>query len=482
MNLPKMPMRFRPLIPIVTVCALLAGGLLAQDAPTPVPTAGVLLVVTPPLPPTDAPPPTPTQPVTETCADALVGLYVTATESCINKPQGFICNGGAPLGAEPQGGISNALAATGALVEANLVDSIASAPMAPELGTAGIAYLRAPDPLRYTAFLLGDVRIRDVSPPEFPAWTSMIVETAFEPPACPSAPAPMLVVQTPIGYGVRIVINSISLYLNGTALVKIDGTSTAFILLSGVGSALASGSEVAFNVGEQVSVAHAPEDVSVPIGVPGEPRPYDPGLAANLPIALLDRPIVLPQPGYVITQGPVNMRISPGTEAAVVIQVPAGEILSVLGQNAEQTWLHVRRDTGETGWMLAELLGRNTGSISAVYAATPLPPQRYGELGTSGRVIAPAGASLRSGPDTIFPAIVPLTDGQPVTLLARSPYSPWVKVDIGGAIGWLALIALDTQAYIDALPVDYQAPAIPTPTIPPGSFGNAFPDPDGPDN
>jgi hypothetical protein len=41
----------------------------------------------------------------------------------------------------------------------------------------------------------------------------------------------------------------------------------------------------------------------------------------------------------------------------------------------------------------------------------------------------------------------------------------------------VALITLDTQAYIDALPVDYQAPGIPTPTVVPGSFGNAFPDP-----
>jgi uncharacterized protein YraI len=476
--------RLLPVIVLLLCFAVLlvAGGLLAQDSPTPVPTAGVLLVVTPPLPPTATPVPTEAPPVTETCADALVGLYVTATESCINKPQGFICNAGIALGAEPQGGVSNALASTGALVEAALVDSIASAPFAPEVGTAGMAYLRADDPLRYTAFLLGDVRMRDVSPPEFTAWTSFVVETSFTPPACPSAPTPMLVLQTPIGYGVRIVVNSISLYLNGTALVKIDGTNTAFILLSGVGSALASGTEVAFNVGEQVTVAHAPDDVSVPISAPSQPQPYDPALAANLPIALLDRPIVLPQPGYVITQGAVNMRVSPGTNAAVVLQVPAGEILSVLGQNPQQDWLHVRRDTGETGWMLAELLGRNTGSLSAVYESTPLPPQRYGELGTSGRVIAPNGASLRSGPDTIFPAIVSLTDGQPVTLLARSPYSPWVKVDIGGAIGWLALIALDTQAYIDALPVDYQAPAIPTPTIPPGSFGNAFPDPDGPDN
>jgi uncharacterized protein YraI len=469
----------RPLIiPLTT--ALLIGAVLvyAQDAPTPVPTAAQILIITPP--PTDAPaPPTATPaPVTaETCADSLVGLYIAATEACINKPVGYVCNAGAPLSGEPQGGVSNALAAYGALVDAAEVDALASAPFTPETASAGIAYLRPNDPLLYTAFVLGDMSLRDVSPPEFPAWTSFTVETGAHSTTCPSAPTPTLIVQTQPGYGVRIVVNGISLFLNGTVLVQTDPVNSTFVTLSGVASVLTGGQEQPMNVGEQVSVGHAADNVGIPNGIPSAPVPYNPALVANLPIALFDRPILLPQPGYVVTQGAVNLRIEPTTDAAVLVQVPAGEVLSVLGASADSAWYHVRRDTGETGWMFAQLLGQNLGLVSAVYSATPLPPQRYGELGTSGRVIAPAGASLRSGPDQIFPAIASLNDGQPVTLIARSPYSPWVKVDTGGAIGWLALINLDTQAYIDALPVDYQAPNIPTPTIPPGSFGNAFPDP-----
>jgi hypothetical protein len=57
-----------------------------------------------------------------------------------------------------------------------------------------------------------------------------------------------------------------------------------------------------------------------------------------------------------------------------------------------------------------------------------------------------------------------------------------VKVDAGGAVGWLPLLGLETAAFIDALPVDYGAPPIPTPTTIPGSFGNAFPDPNNPGN
>jgi hypothetical protein len=52
-----------------------------------------------------------------------------------------------------------------------------------------------------------------------------------------------------------------------------------------------------------------------------------------------------------------------------------------------------------------------------------------------------------------------------------------VKVDDSGKVGWVPLIAMETRAIIDALPVDYNVPPPPEPTRIPGSFGNAFPDP-----
>jgi len=52
-----------------------------------------------------------------------------------------------------------------------------------------------------------------------------------------------------------------------------------------------------------------------------------------------------------------------------------------------------------------------------------------------------------------------------------------VKVEGGGMVGWLALITVQTQAVIDALPIDFNVPPPPEPTRVPGSFGNAFPDP-----
>jgi uncharacterized protein YraI len=418
----------------------------------------------------------------DVCRPALESLWASATAACINKPVGYVCNGGAAPAAEPAGAVSNALAASGALVEVAAVHALRTAPISTENGSAGIAYLRPPAPLQYTGLLLGDVSLRDVTPPDFPAWTSMIVETAATPISCAAAPADMLVLQSGLGTPARIVINGASVQLNGTVVVRTDGGSTHFIALSGQSSVLAQGQEQPLLTGEQVSVPHSPDTLTPPSGAPTVPVPFDPSALQNLPVALLDRPLILPQPGYVNTQGAVNMRSEPNVYAGIIVQVPPSEVLSVLGRSTDGLWYHVRRSNGESGWMLAELLAQNVGPIAAVYDATPMPPQRYGELGTHGRVLAPAGVNLRQGPDVTFPAVRMLNDGAVVSLLARSPYSPWIKVNADGAIGWLALITVETQAYIDALPIDFSAPPLPTPTTIPGSFGNAFPDPDGPDH
>jgi uncharacterized protein YraI len=193
----------------------------------------------------------------------------------------------------------------------------------------------------------------------------------------------------------------------------------------------------------------------------------------------------IPQPGYVTTEGSVNLRTSPSLSGSIIGQVPSGELLSVLGRNEAGDWLHVSLDNGISGWMFAELLNQNTGEITTVYAQTPLPPQRFGSMTNIARVRAPAGLNVRQNPDTAFAVVSVLPNGAAVTMLARSPYSAWVKVaDEGGnELGWVALVALDTRANINALPVDGSVPpppAPPPPTTSPGSFGNAFPDPSRP--
>jgi uncharacterized protein YgiM (DUF1202 family) len=403
------------------------------------------------------------------CSPPLEVVWTTASDACLGGPAGYVCNGGAAPQVEPAGPVSNALISTGALVEVTVVDSLRT----PPLNSGGLMWLRLPD---LSGLLVGAVSVRDVSPPDIPAWKSIVVETLADSAGCGAAPRNTFVLQSAPDQETGIIVNGLSLALNGTIAVQTTSNSTILIGLSGQSSLLTFGQQQLWT-GQQMSVAYNPGDFTAPAAAPAPPQPLDVNLIRTLPVALLDRAIILPQPGYVMTDGLVNLRAEPSRDGTLLLQVPAGEVLSVLGRNTLGDWYHVRLDSGETGWMLAELLVQNLGAIQAIYEATPLPPQRFGELGRIGRVLAPAGVNLRQAPDVGFPAITSLPDGTPVVLVARSPYSPWVKVQVNGIEGWLALVTLETEVVVDALPIDYNVPPPPNPTRVPGSFGNAFPDP-----
>lgn len=411
------------------------------------------------------------------CEAPMIQAWTTATIACINKPEGYICNGGTAPFAQPQGAVSSALASMGALVDVNVVDIIETSPIRLDRGEAGIAYLRLSAPINLTMLMIGDVEARDMSPPDFPSWQSVAVHTNPSFPLCGASPLNMVVFQSPNFTSSRIVVNGASLSLNGTVVVITTENSTIFIALTGLAAVTVFGQEQVFYAGHQVSVPFESGAFMTPSGRATPSIPYDPILTRNLPVSLLDRPILIPQSGTVTTQGSVNLRSEPDIYAGVILQINSGEILSVLGRTEDSQWFHVRRVNGESGWMSANLLLQNTGYIDAVYQATPIPPQRFGELGTTGRVLASSGVNLRAGPDIIFPAVATLGNDMQVNLLARSPYSPWLKIEAGGREGWVALVNLDTQSFIEGLPIDFNAPPLPPPTAIPGLFGNAFPDP-----
>ena len=108
---------------------------------------------------------------------ALEATWTAASDACIGGPVGYICNGGNAPQVEPAGPVSNALMSVGALVEVEAVDAIHTPPVM----NGGVMWLRLP---QLTGLLVGGVSLRDVSPPDFPAWQSIIVETPAESAGC----------------------------------------------------------------------------------------------------------------------------------------------------------------------------------------------------------------------------------------------------------------------------------------------------------
>ena len=291
-----------------------------------------------------------------------------------------------------------------------------------------------------------------------------------------------LVVQSLYGLSARLALNGVSADINGTIIVLTRNQTTSFIAVEGQIRLNAEGISQTLLVGQQLDIAYADGDWTRPDAQPGAPTRLEFDLIKDLPVALFDRPVPIPQPGFAGTQGGVNMRVAPDIGSRLLFQVPKGQTMGVLGISSDEEWLHIRFGNGETGWMSAELLVQNLGDITNVYDLTPVPPQRLGLHANHATVDVAAGGNLREAPDTAFRIKRTLPFGLEVKLLARSPYSPWVQVEAGGDIGWMALFTLKTRSVISSLPIDYSVPlpprATPTPSFSYGG-GHAYPDPKG---
>lgn len=452
-------------------------------APSAIPTS-IPFVPTATPTPTIVPSETPDLVALQSQCDAILRqTYQTAGELCLGGPSGYFCNGGSPLSAEPAE-ILRSMRAPGSLVEANGISWVHNAPLLDPNG-GGVMWLHLEENIRMNGMMLGNVLIRDEASAEnglLPWQSFTVVTTHPEAILCDTVPRSAFIVQGPYGVASRLLINGTAIDLNGTLVVQTDGLETHYIQIEGEARLTVLGQTRQMYAGQQMSARYPDESFTRPNQVSFEPGPLNTSLIANIPVYILDRLVQLPQPGFARTEGRVNMRSAPDIESRLLYAVPAGEILSVLGYNEARNWYHIRLGNGETGWMRSDLLASAVGSIEVAYDATPIPPQRLGDLATRAQVVAGTGGNLRSAPDVSFRVLATLPPGTVVRLLARSPYSPWVKVDADGMEGWMALITIETRAAIGFLPVDYDVPLPPRPIAAPDfSFGggHAYPDPRG---
>ncbi len=420
------------------------------------------------------------------CEATLEGLWALVSDACATGPVGFICNGGSAPQVRPTGPVANSLATVGALVETGVVEAVQTLPIITEVVGGGVMWFRWGEPHYLTGLIIGEVVLFDVTPEEQAPWSTMVVQTGMDRPDCPTTPHNTFVLEAQPNILSSVTVNGVAIDVTGAVAVRTLGETTVFAALSGKNTVTVQGIDFALWTGQQITVGYAPGNFAQPTSVIQNPAALDPLIIEFLPTGLLDQPVWLPQPGYATTEGLVNLRAEPSIDSLRVGQVPAGELLTVIGSNPAGDWLHVSVGGGYSGWMLAELLNQNQVFVSSVYEATPQPPQRYGALNNVARVRAPAGLNIRENPATTFGVIGSLNNGDQVMMVARSPYSPWVKVaDVqGNVLGWVSVVALDTRSNVAALPVDTTVPTPPPdtpqiPTPPPGSFGNAFPDPRG---
>jgi uncharacterized protein YraI len=168
----------------------------------------------------------------------------------------------------------------------------------------------------------------------------------------------------------------------------------------------------------------------------------------------------------------VNIRSGPSTAYPVIITIPQGTQLSVLGQDTSSSWLSVRLANGTEGW-IARFLTDFTGTVAMAatpsLAQPPLAPPATTASDTAAIVSGALNVNVRGGPSTDFAVIRTIPQGTQFTVLGQDVTGTWLFVRFAdGVEGWVAryLTNFINVAAVIQTPVVSQPPLAPPPTVP----------------
>jgi uncharacterized protein YraI len=149
--------------------------------------------------------------------------------------------------------------------------------------------------------------------------------------------------------------------------------------------------------------------------------------------------------GSLINASRVNARSGPGTGFPTVIVLDAGAIFTLLGRNADASWVQIGVAGGAQVWV-------NARFVAPSVAISSLPVSVSG-TGASARVTA-FFLNVRTGPAAAFPSLGTLRQGDGVSLLGRNADSTWVEIVLPvGTRGWVSTAFIDSNIAISALPI-----------------------------
>lgn len=194
----------------------------------------------------------------------------------------------------------------------------------------------------------------------------------------------------------------------------------------------------------------------------------------------------------------VNARSTPGTDGAVILVVPNGAVLPIVGRNAAGDWLQVRLPDGQDGWMfgkaviaspdatsapaiegaagaasgtltstlataatspatgaLTETLAvTNTATATSTEATAPAAAVVGAPTGATATVANPLGANLRTAPSRDLEPVYSAASGESFAVVGRTGAGDWVQVVLpDGSAAWILATLVEVSVGVDTLPV-----------------------------
>ncbi len=166
-----------------------------------------------------------------------------------------------------------------------------------------------------------------------------------------------------------------------------------------------------------------------------------------------------------IATGALNVRSGPSLAYNAVTMVYQGNVVSLIGRNANSTWAKIRLSNGTEGWVNAA-----STYITPNVAISSLPVVTgAGEPASSATALVATGAlNVRSGPGVTYSVVTVASQGQTVQMLGRNANSSWVKIRLSnGTEGWVNAYSdyITPSVAVSSLPFA-DSPAAPEPPVP----------------
>jgi uncharacterized protein YgiM (DUF1202 family) len=168
--------------------------------------------------------------------------------------------------------------------------------------------------------------------------------------------------------------------------------------------------------------------------------------------------------GYVLTRR-LNVRTGPSTQFPIRTAVYYGNPVYLLARNTSGSWLQVRLNYGEQGWVFARYISASADDVAGlpVNNTPPSPPpsipvEAIGHV-TSYRL------NVRLGPGLDHPVIGQVWRGERVSLLGRNSNSNWLQIRWSQqSKGWVSARYIHSWVPIGQLPITEVGIPEPPPT------------------
>lgn len=253
-----------------------------------------------------------TSPPFLTCEALVASAIDLATQGCIELDTNEVCYGHAQVVADFQTDNAVRFELPGDIADLSTVRRISTAALSEEAQTWGVALLKASiQQQEVTVILFGDATLDNPAPDMSAATLSTrSVTTTCAPPSA-------MLVQSPTDSQVTITLNSVEITLGSTThITAIENQAMTIATIEGTGVVAAFNATRIVRPGAQVRV---PLDGLNASGVPSEPVPFDLASIQRAPLALLDRPVQLPQPIAGPTIPPISSTLMTSTPPPVTL-------------------------------------------------------------------------------------------------------------------------------------------------------------------